>query len=218
MLKYTIIIIFLLSSYTSLSQTFEYKYKLKHLKGKSSTYFSLYSNGQRGNFSVDQEAVEIPGDETITWYMPELKYSVYFTVDSTIYNQQKFGYNIFAVQENGESSQEWEIIGPSESIAGYETIKAKKYVGKILNTPVYDLIWFAPEIPIRMGPGQQFDVPGLVVKYRSTDMYVYELVNVTKTDTALMPTPVVENNANYEHIIKNSYSRKEFKKFNQKKQ
>lgn len=109
-------------------------------------------------------------DEIIYQNLPAGKMTVYGSITPNFY-----------VYEEDADTIDWEIGEETDTVCGYECMVAEgNYGGRRWR------VWFAPEIPVAMGPWKIGGLPGLVMKAADRDnVHSFEAIGFRKADVPL---------------------------------
>ena len=135
-------------------------------------------------FSVDSANHQVDRDEDAVnrllkremqndYYFEEIVYQNYPAGKMTVYGIIAPSYFIY--EEDG-NPVEWVLTEDTDTVCGYECMKATgSYGGRQWE------VWFAPEIPVAMGPWKCCGLPGLVMKAKDSDnLHLFEAISFRK--------------------------------------
>ncbi len=213
-MKQNLILLFLLISIKSFTQSYKVIYDLNWKKNKdtkeySQEYFALLlNNNKKSDFlsyikfksdstktkSLQDLRKNVQGTLSFNYKFGESKFneivSKNYSLKETVFEKQLFD-KVFNVKYNCDFN--WKISDERSSLLNYPIQKATTEFGG--RTWV---AWFSTEIPIQDGPYKFYGLPGLILKISDLeDDYIYEMKSIVKEEN-----DISERNFGSENIIK----------------
>lgn len=155
-------------------------YKSENVKNSSKTFDLIFNEIKNINFELiydGENASFTDVNDTLVDYMninkrakliADLKDSYYYNLrDKKIIRKRKLNESIHFISDS-YNKYNWKLTEETKTIENYTCYKAitkKPYRDrKGLNTFLYAIAWYAPDLPISLGPKDYLNLPGLILE------------------------------------------------------